>query len=213
MPAAACTPAARATSRCRSTCGCTCAGASRCCSRSCARRSRRFADQAEQRRRRADAVVHALAARHAGARRALPAEPRRRAAARSCSPRAGARGSRRAAARVGRDRRHRLCDRHRRARRTSRLRARRAQQHGRLVRSRFRRQLPLRVVAGDGAPVAHRRGLHPVHERGVRLLRAGRLVRDRQQHDAAEEESRSAGARARQGGPGHRATSRACSSR
>jgi len=33
MPAAAFTPAARATSRCRSICDCTCAGVSRCCKR------------------------------------------------------------------------------------------------------------------------------------------------------------------------------------
>ena len=88
--------------------------------------------------------------------------------------------------------------------RDARLQPRRAQQHGRLVRSRLRRQLPLRVRAGDGAPEPDRRGLHPAHERGVRLLRARRSVGDRQQHDAAEEESRSARARPRQERPRHR---------
>ena len=40
--------------------------------------------------------------------------------------------------------------------------------------------------------------------RGVRVLRAGRQLGHRQQHDAAEEEPRSDGAGARQGGPRHR---------
>ncbi len=93
-----------------------------------------------------------------------------------------------------------LRDRHRVPRRETGLCARRAEQHGRLVRSRLRGDVSVRGGAVDGAPVAHCGRLHPDDRRGVRLLRARGFVRDGEQHDAAEEEPRSARARARQGG-------------
>ena len=109
MPAAACTPAARATSRCRSICACTCGGASRCCSRrSSASIARAARDQAE---RRGDALMPA----YTHLRRAQPVLVAHfflahAAALRRDHARLGgaARGSRCAAARVGRDCRHQL---------------------------------------------------------------------------------------------------------
>ena len=71
-------------------------------------------------------------------------------------------GSRRAAARLGRHGRHRLRDRHRRPGLGARLLARRRQQHGHVVGSRLRGELPARRVAGDGAPRRAGRGLHPM---------------------------------------------------
>ncbi len=104
-----------------------------------ARHHRRVCRSGRAGRRRADAVLHAHATRHAGAGVAFPDEPCRAAAARSRSPRGRACRSRRADARIGRDRRHRLRRRHPFARRHARLQPRRRQQHGRLVRSRLRR--------------------------------------------------------------------------
>ena len=72
----------------------------------------------------------------------------------------------------------------------------------------FVAELSLRLRAGDGASEPARRRLHPVHERGVRVLRARRPVGDRQQHDAAEEEPGSARARARKSRPRHRPSHR-----
>ena len=96
-------------------------------------------------RRGADAVVHAPAPRAAGAGRAfLPRARRRRCGATSSRLDAAARRSRRAAARLRRDRRHELSGGYRAARHAPRLLARRPQQHGRVVRSRFRRVVPLR---------------------------------------------------------------------
>ena len=60
------------------------------------------------------------------------------------------------------------------------------------------------AVADDGAPQPAGRGSDSLHVRRVRVLRARRHGGDRQQPDAAEEESRSARARARQGRPRHR---------
>ena len=120
--------------------------------------------------RRADAVVHAPAPRAAGAGRALPAValPRRFAAIidaprRACCDEAdelplgsGAIAGTSYAIDVAR------------ARPRARLLARRRQQHRRQRRSRLRRVVPARGVAGDGASEPARRGLHPVHVRGVR---------------------------------------------
>ena len=111
---------------------------------------------------------------------------------------------RRAAARLGRDRRHQLPDRRPRARRSARLLARRRQQHRRDRRARLRLVVPARRRADDGAHQPDGGGLHPLHVGGVPVLRARRHRGHRQQPDAAEEESRSAGAGARQVRPRHR---------
>ena len=87
---------------------------------------------------------------------------------------AAAARSRRAAARVGRDRRHQLRDRHRRARARARLLARRRQQHRRLVGSRLRRDVPVRLRADDGAPEPAGGGPDHLQRRGARVLRAVR---------------------------------------
>ena len=108
------------------------------------------------------------------------------------------------AARLGRDRRHRLRHRRHVPRRPPRLLASVAQQHRHVRRPRFRRHVPLRVLDGDGAPQPARRRRDSVFERGVRLSRDRRLGRDRIEPDAAEEESRSARAGARQVRQGRR---------
>ncbi len=96
-----------------------------------------------------------------------------------------------------------------RARRRARLLARRREQHRCDRRPRLRRIVSLRRGDGDGAREPARRGSDPVHVGGVRLLRAGGRDGHRQQPDAAEEEPRSAGAVARQGGAGDRPSRRA----
>ena len=80
-PAGGCIPAGRATSRCRSTCGCICVAAFRRCRRASRRWSAACADQAERAGSGADAVLHAPAPRPAGAGRALLSVARRRACA------------------------------------------------------------------------------------------------------------------------------------
>ena len=150
-PAGGCTPDARATSRCRSICGCTCGAAFRCCSRRSPASSTRWPAQAS-------AAGDALMPAFTHFRPAQPVlvahfflahvAPLRRDYERLDG---GARRSRRAAARLGRRRRHELRDRRRRARTRSRLLPRRRQQHRRLVRSRLRRDVPLRLRADDGA--------------------------------------------------------------
>ena len=209
MPAAGCTPAARATSRCRSICGCSSAGDRRSLQASVRAVDRGLRRAGRALRRRADAGVHAPAARAAGAHRALPARARRRDAPRS-----------HAASRLPRPKptRCRLArapwpapttrSTPRRSRRTLGLLARRRQQHRRLVRSRLRVVVPARVRVDDGAPEPLCRGHGHLQRRGVRVLRAVGRVVHRQQHDAAEEEPRSAGARARQDGPRHRPSRR-----
>ena len=167
-----------------------------------ARGDRRAGRSGRTGRRRADAVLHAHAPRDAGAGLALPAEPRRGAAPRSRAARPCARRGRCAAARLGRDCRHRLCGRHRRAghaRSASRAWSPTAWTPRRIATSPSASCTPSSLAMVHLSP--HRRGLDPVHRRGVRVLRAGRFVGHRQQHDAAEEESRSARARARQGRP------------
>ena len=150
-------------------------------------------------RRRAHARLHAPAPGAAGADRALPARARGRDAPRPCAVSArppaeadalplgsGAVAGTNYAidtASLARD---------------ARLLARRRQQHRRVRRSRLRVGVPPCLRADDGAsePICRRHG--DLQRRGVRVLRAvGRLL-DRQQHDAAEEEPRPAGAGARQ---------------
>ena len=148
---------------------------------------------------RRDARLHPPAPRAAGARRALPAGARGGAPPRRRSPCGRGGRGRRNAAGLGRRRRHQLRRRHGGARPPARLLARRGQQRGRVVRSRFRLVVPARVGAGHGAPEPAVRGPHRDDERGVRLLRPRRRHDDRQQPDAAEEEPRSARAGPRQG--------------
>ena len=122
---------------------------------------------------------------------------------------AAARG-RRAAARFRRRCRHELRHRHRRARRrasASRASSPTASMPRRTATSSS--SLPSRLRAGDGPPEPACGGHHHLQRRGIRVLRAVGRGRDRQQHDAAEEEPRSARARARQGGPRHRPPRRA----
>ena len=88
--------------------------------------------------------------------------------------------------------------------RATRVFARRRQQHRRLVRSRFRGGVPPCVRADDGASEPPGGGPDHLQRRGARLLRAVGCVEHRQQHDAAEEEPRSARAGARQDRPCHR---------
>ncbi len=176
----------------------------------CARRRRRPGRSGRPGRRGADAGLHPHAPRDAGAGQPLPAQPRRGAAPRSPAAGRGDGRGRRAAARLGRRGRHRLRHRHRGAGPRARVLARRAQQHGHLVGPRLRGQLPARGVAGDGPPQPAGRGRHLLHRRGVRVLRAGRQLGHRQQHDAAEEEPRSDGAGARQGRAASSATRWRC---
>ena len=126
-------------------------------------------------RRRADAGLHASAARAARARRALVPVARRRVPPRRRAHRRGVARGRRAAARA-------------RARspatptastcsalaRAPRVLARRRQQHGRRRRSRLRVVVPPRRVAVHGARQPARRGHHHLRQRGVRLHRSRR---------------------------------------
>ena len=104
------------------------------------------------------------------------------------------RARQRAAARLRRIGRQRLSVRSRSHRARSRLRGRHRQQHGRLRRPRFRAGLPLCRHGHDAASEPPGRRLDPVFERGVRLDGARRRRHQRIEPDAAEEESRFAGA-------------------
>ena len=156
------------------------------------------------RRRRLPARLHTSAARPAGAARPSPAGPRLGARPR-CRPN------------PRRDRaRRRLAARRRRARRLvaaarSRLHRRRARllgdvrelaRRGRLARP--RRRGAVRSDDGGDRPVAHRRGVRAVDDRGVRLRPPRRRLRDRLVDAAAEEEPRHRRAGARQGRPADR---------
>ena len=144
----------------------------------------------------AHAVLYAPAPGAADARRALLPCARRRAAAGPRPPRAGPRGSRRAAPGLGSGRRDELPDRRRRAGQAAGILAGGDQQPGRRRGPGLRLVDAARVCPADGAPQPVGGGPHPVHRRGIRLLRAVGPGGDRQQPHAAEEESRSPGARA-----------------
>ncbi len=109
------------------------------------------------------------------------------------------RRNRRTAARVRCDRRHQLRHRRARHRRAPRVLPDRRQQCRRDWRSRLRLDLPARGVTLDGALQPHRRGHDSLHIGGVRVPRSRRCHRHRQQPDAAEEESGSAGTGPREG--------------
>ena len=126
------------------------------------------------------------------------------AAPRPCAVRVPAERDRRAAARLGGHRRYQLSHRRPRACRSSRILARRRQQHRRDGRAGLRLVVPARRRADDGPHQPDGGGLHPLHVGGIPLLRARRHRGDRQQPDAAEEESGSAGAGPRQVGTRHR---------
>ena len=64
----------------------------------------------------------------------------------------------------------------------------------------FVASVSVRDVPGDGAPQPPGGGPGHLHRGRIRVLRSGRRIGDRQQHDAAEEEPGSAGARTWQGG-------------
>ena len=143
-----------------------------------------------------DAGLHAPAARAAGARRALLAGARGRASPRSrplrpCDP---TRPTRCRSARARSPARSYAIDTQALARRLGFSRVAANSIDASSDRD-FVAVVPARVRAGDGAPQPPGRGPRPVHERGVRLLRAVRRGRDRQQPDAAEEEPGPARAR------------------
>ena len=138
--------------------------------------------------RRAQAVL--VAALSAGVLRNVRA--RFRAAA------AGPRASERDAARQRRAGRQRISVRPRGHGARSGIRGGYQQQHGCLGRPRFRARFSVRRVDHDAAPEPAGRGLDPLLQRGVRLAGTGRRRHQRVEPDAAEEESRFAGADPRQ---------------
>ena len=157
------------------------------------------------RRRRADAVIHSPAPRAAGAGRALFSGARGGAAPRPRAAGVGVGRSRCDAAWIGRRRGDQLRHRYRR-------RSPGSSGFSRVVLNSidassdrdFVAGVSPRVRADVRAPQPAFGRPHHLLRRGARLLPAVGCVEHRQQHDAAEEKSRSAGAHSRQDGPHHR---------
>ena len=124
----------------------------------------------------------------------------------------GARARERDAARHRRAGRQRISVRPRSDRARSGLRRDHAQQHGCFGRPRFRARFSVRRVRDHAAPEPPGRRLDSLFQRRIRLAGTGRRRHQRVQPDAAEEESRFAGADSRQVRPRVRRSSPRCSS-